>query len=244
MTEDGAILLQVEGLSKSYGALKVTQDIALSLAPGEALGIIGPNGAGKTTLFNLIAGSVRPSAGRIFLAGQDVTAMSAAARCRAGIGRSFQIPRPWAGLTVFENLMVAAEFGAGSGAVAAARDSRRILDLLGLGPQADLLAGRLRLLDRKRLELARGLATGPKLLLLDEIAGGLTDLECEALIVTLRDVRTTGVGIIWIEHVVHALLAVVDRLAVINFGAKIADGDPQVVFHSGAVQEIYTGVPA
>lgn len=238
------MLLQVEGLSKSYGALRVTQEVDLFLRPGEALGIIGPNGAGKSTLFNLIAGSVRPDAGRIVLMGRDVTAMSAAARCRAGIGRSFQIPRPWAGLTVFENLMVATEFGAGRSGAMASRDARRTLDLLGLGPQADQLAGRLRLLDRKRLELARGLATGPKLLLLDEIAGGLTDLECETLIATLRDVRATGVGLLWIEHVVHALLAVVDRLAVISFGSKIADGDPQTVFHSAPVQEIYTGVPA
>jgi branched-chain amino acid transport system ATP-binding protein len=238
------MLLEATGLGKSYGALKVVDDVSIAIDAGDALGIIGPNGAGKSTLFNLIAGSVRPNGGTIRLAGRDITALSAAARCRAGIGRSFQIPRPWVGLTVYENLLVAAEFGAGEAAAMAGSDCLAILDRLGLGHLADVPAGRLRLLERKRLELARGLATRPRVLLLDEIAGGLTDLECESLIEAIRDIRKEGVAIIWIEHVVHALFAVVDRLAVISFGAKIAEGDPKEVFASRQVQEIYLGVPA
>ena len=238
------MLLEATGLGKSYGALKVVDDVSIAVDAGDALGIIGPNGAGKSTLFNLIAGSVRPNRGTIRLAGRDITALPAAARCRAGIGRSFQIPRPWVGLTVYENLLVAAEFGAGEAAAMAGSDCLAILDRLGLGHLADVPAGRLRLLERKRLELARGLATRPRVLLLDEIAGGLTDLECESLIEAIRDIRKEGVAIIWIEHVVHALFAVVDRLAVISFGAKIAEGDPQEVFASRQVQEIYLGVPA
>jgi branched-chain amino acid transport system ATP-binding protein len=237
------MLLQANDLTKSYGALKVTDGVSLSLSAGEALGIIGPNGAGKTTLFNLIAGSVRPASGSLTLLGRDITGLSAAERCRAGIGRSFQIPRPFGGLTVYENLLVAAEFGAGERAAEAGRDCMRILQLVGLDRLAELPAAKLGLLDRKRLELARGLATKPKLLLLDEIAGGLTDMECDSLIEAIRGVQADGVGIIWIEHVVHALLAVSDRLAVIAWGAKIADGDPNEVFHSRAVQEIYLGVP-
>lgn len=238
------MLLQAKDLTKSYGALKVTDGVSLSLAAGESLGIIGPNGAGKSTLFNLIAGSVRPNSGSLTLLGRDIAGLSAAARCRAGIGRSFQIPRPFGGLTVYENLLVAAEFGAGESAAVAGRDCLRILELVGLDRLAELPAAKLRLLDRKRLELARGLATKPKLLLLDEIAGGLTDLECNNLIEAIKGVQASGVGIIWIEHVVHALMAVVDRLAVIASGVKIADGDPKEVFASRAVQEIYLGVPA
>lgn len=238
------LLLQVTDLSKSYGAIKVTDRVSLSLATGEALGIIGPNGAGKSTLFNLIAGSVLPDEGSISLLGSDITGLSAALRCRAGIGRSFQIPRPFGGLTVYENLLVAAEFGAGERAAEAGRDRMRILKLVGLDRLAESPAAKLRLLDRKRLELARGLATKPKLLLLDEIAGGLTDLECDSLIEAIRGVQASGVGIIWIEHVVHALMAVVDRLAVIASGAKIAEGDPKEVFASRVVQDIYLGVPA
>ncbi len=238
------MLLQVSGLTKSYGRIKVTDDLSLAVDAGDALGIIGPNGAGKSTLLNLIAGSVQPNAGSIRLAGRDITGLSAAARCRAGIGRSFQIPRPWAGLTVYENLLVAAEFGAGETGAEAGRDCLRILERVGLAAQADAPAGRLRLLERKRLELARGLATRPRLLLLDEIAGGLTHLECESLIETIRDIRREGVAIVWIEHVVHALFAVVERLAVISFGAKIAEGDPKEVFASRQVQDIYLGVPA
>jgi branched-chain amino acid transport system ATP-binding protein len=216
----------------------------LSLGAGEALGIIGPNGAGKSSLFNLIAGTMAPGAGTVKIDGIDVTRKGAAQRCRDGIGRTYQIPKPFSGLSVLENLLVAARFGGGERERDARRDCLAILDRLELGHLADCPASGLRLLERKRLEMARALATKPRLLLLDEIAGGLTDLECDNLIATIREIRESGVAIIWIEHVVHALLAVVDRLAVISFGAKIAEGAPQATFDSREVQEIYLGIEA
>jgi len=237
-------ILAAEGLCKSFGALKATDDVSLSVLPGEALGIIGPNGAGKSTLFNLIAGTFPADAGKVTLAGRDVSRASAAERCRLGIGRTYQIPKPFAKLTVLENLLVAASFGGQEREKDAMHDCCEILDRLGLGPLADAPSGSLRLLERKRLEMARALATRPRVLLLDEIAGGLTDLECEGLVETIREIRQGGTAIVWIEHVVHALLAVIDRLAVINFGTLLAVGPPQETFHSRQVQEIYLGLEA
>jgi branched-chain amino acid transport system ATP-binding protein len=238
------ILLKARGLTKNFGALRATNNVDLALGAGDALGIIGPNGAGKSTLFNLISGTILPDQGSVVLDGRDMSKASAAERCRMGIGRTYQIPKPFAGLSVLENLMVAARFGGGASNLEAAVQSQDILDRLGLGPFADKPAGSLRLLERKRLEMARALATNPRILLLDEIAGGLTEMECESLITTIREIRAEGVAIIWIEHVVHALLAVVDRLAVINFGAKIAEGAPRETFESREIQEIYLGIEA
>jgi branched-chain amino acid transport system ATP-binding protein len=238
------VLLRLEGVSKSYGALKVTDDLSFSLREGEALGVLGPNGAGKSTMFNLITGDVRPDAGRVVYQGQDITALAPSARCRRGIGRSYQVPHPLAGMTVFENLLVAALYGAGLDEGAANVHCVAVLDQTGLAHRANQLAGSLTLLDRKRLELARALATRPKLLLLDEIAGGLTDHEAQALVQTIRDIRAQGVSIVWIEHVVHALLAVVDRLIVIHFGALLTEGPPAEVMASAAVREVYMGVEA
>lgn len=235
-------LLSVSGLVKRYGALLVTDDVSLTLDQGEALGILGPNGAGKTTLFNLIAGTVAASAGTIVFCEQDVTRASARARCRLGIARSFQIPHPFVGLTTYENVLIGATFGRGMSERAAQDRCIDVLERTGLMRKANALAGDLTLLERKRLELARALATGPSLLLLDEIAGGLTEAECQALIGTIRDVRATGVSIIWIEHVVHALLAVVDRIAVFDFGRKIAEGEPAAVMASPEVATIYMGL--
>lgn len=237
-------ILKLDGVSKSYGSLKVIDDLTLFLKPGEALGIIGPNGAGKSTMFNLIAGGARPNVGSVIYKGQDVTRLSPAKRCKLGISRSYQIPHPFTSMTVFENLLVGGTFGDG----VSERDSYDrcvdVLDKTGLLPKANARAGSLGLLERKRLEMARALATNPKLLLLDEIAGGLTEGECRALVATIKDINANGVSIIWIEHVVHALLAVVDRLAVINFGAKIADGDPREVMNSAEVNEVYMGIVA
>lgn len=235
-------ILELTDLTKRYGALMVTDAVSLSLGAGEALGIIGPNGAGKTTLFNLIAGTVRPNAGRVIFNERDITNLPARDRCRLGIGRSFQVPHPFAGMTTYENVLIGAAYGRG----ASERDSEaRVIEVLestGLLPKANVLAGSLTLLDRKRLEMARALATDPKLLLLDEIAGGLTEPECNELVEAIRVVRARGVTIVWIEHVVHALLAVVDRIAVIDFGRKIAEGEPNAVMASPAVAEIYMGL--
>jgi len=237
-------LLCLEGVAKSYGAVRAVDGVDLIVDPGEALGIIGPNGAGKSSLFNVIAGTTRPDSGRVILNGQDVTATRAAQRCQLGIGRTYQIPKPFGGMSVLENTMVAAQFGAGQSAAQAKASSLDILEQLELAPLADHPASSLRLLQRKRLEMARALASDPKLLLLDEIAGGLTDLECATLVSTIKSIQARGVAIIWIEHVVHALLAVVSRLAVINFGAKIAEGPPVETFESRDVQEIYLGIEA
>lgn len=235
-------ILKLDGVSKSYGSLKVTDDMNLSLAPGEALGIIGPNGAGKSTMFNLIAGGVKPDTGWVQYDGKDVTGLSASKRCRIGIGRSYQIPHPFVGMTVFENLLVGGAFGAGTHESECYARCVDVLEKTGLIAKANVRAGSLTLLERKRLEMARALATNPKLLLLDEIAGGLTEHECHELVTTIKDIHKSGVSIIWIEHIVHALLAVVDRLIVINFGAKIAEGDPHEVMNSPEVREIYMGI--
>ena len=239
---DAAPLLRLEAVSRSFGSLKVTDQLTLQVARGEALGIIGPNGAGKTTLMNLIGGDVLPDSGRIVFDGQDVSALAPPARCRAGIGRSYQIPHPFVGLTVFENVLVGATFGAQRAEHAARPRALRVLERTGLAAKANTLAGALPLLDRKRLELARALATEPRLLLLDEIAGGLTEHEVHALIETIRSIRDEGVTIVWIEHIVHALMAVVDRLVAIDFGRLLMQGDPAAVMADPAVREIYMGI--
>ena len=237
-------MLELKSVSKAFGMIVVASDIDLSLARGEALGIIGPNGAGKSTLFNLIAGMLRPDRGRILLEGRDITGLPPEQRCRAGLGRSFQIPLPFEHLSVFENLSVAALFGGGMSQAEAVQVCGETLALTGLEAKANLRAGSLSLLDRKRLELARALATRPRILLLDEIAGGLTDAECHILIETIRSIHARGISIIWIEHVVHALLAVVSRLVVLDFGRIVAQGLPSEVMRSSEVQTIYMGVPA
>jgi len=237
-------LLEIHGLRKSFGSVVAADNIELAVRPGESLGIVGPNGAGKTTLFNLIAGGLSPDAGTIHLDGRDITAARPHERCFAGIARSYQIPRPFESLTVFENLLVAAVHGRRKTEADAAQLCGEILDRLRLLSRADVLAGSLTLLERKRLELARALATAPRLLLLDEIAGGLTESECAELVGTIKALRATGVTIVWIEHIVHALLAVVDRLTVLNFGKKIAEGNPDAVMNSPDVKQIYIGIAA
>lgn len=237
-------ILELSGLTKSFGAVTVADDLSYSLAPGEALGVIGPNGAGKTTMFNLITGAHRASSGTIRFEGRDITGLGAARRARAGIARSFQAPQPFGRMTVFENAMVAATQAAGLSGREAEAHCLDILERTGLSHRANRPAGGLTLLDRKRLELTRALCTKPRLLLLDEIAGGLTDAECASLIETIRGVRCAGVSIVWIEHVTHALLAVVDRLIVIDFGRKIAEGEPHAIMQSREVREIYLGIEA
>jgi len=239
-----APILTLDKISKRFGAIVIANEIDLAVAQGEALGIIGPNGAGKTTLFGIIAGTTRPDSGRVRFDDRDITSLPPEQRCHAGIARSFQIPQPFGGMTVFENLVVAAAFGSRKreGDVYA-----RCVDIAlrcGLSDKINRPAGTLTLLDRKRLELARALATEPRLLLLDEVAGGLTEHECVALVSLIRQVKASGVSIIWIEHVVHALIAVVDRLAALHGGRFMAQGDPHGVIRSPAVAEIYMGIPA
>ncbi|MEM6385628.1 MAG: ABC transporter ATP-binding protein [Pseudomonadota bacterium] len=237
-------ILSVNELQKAFGAVVVADASSFDVAQGDAVGILGPNGAGKTSLFNLITGALRPDGGSIHFEGRDITQTSAAARCKMGVARSFQIPQPFGGMTVFENALVGATQGAGLSGAAAETHALDVLEETGLIAKANTRAGSLSLLERKRLELARALSVKPKLLLLDEIAGGLTDAECGALIDTIKRIHANGTTIIWIEHVVHALLAVVERLIVIDFGRKIAEGEPKEIMSSPEVREIYLGIDA
>ena len=235
-------LLEVVELSKRFGALRVVQDFSFDVAEGEALGIVGPNGAGKTTLLNLVAGDLRPDHGTVSLGGQDLTRLPAHVRCHRGVGRTAQIPRPFEGLSVFENVLVGSTFGT-TGRLQGTREDAAVaaLEQTGMLGKANVIAGSLTLLDRKRLELARALATQPRLLLLDEIAGGLTEAEVLELVETIKEIRSTGVSIVWIEHIVHALLRVVDRMVAVDAGRKLIEGDPETVMASNEVRSVYLG---
>lgn len=235
-------ILRLENLRKSFGALVVADEISFEVPEGQALGIIGPNGAGKSTLFNLITGNIPADGGRIEFDGRDVTRTPPMQRALAGVGRSFQIPQPFEHLTVFENLLVAGAFGRNLSEADVTVHCADILEQTELMAQANKPSGQLSLLERKRLELARALATDPKLLLLDEIAGGLTEAECQSLIATIRAIHARGVTIVWIEHVLHALTSVVERLLVLDFGKLIAIGDPGEIMNSKEVREIYLGI--
>ena len=234
-------ILEAKSLTKSYGGVSVVDDLSVSLFQGEALGFVGPNGAGKTTMLNLLTGIVHPDGGTVMFAGQDISRWSPDQRCHAGLGRTYQIPKPFEGMTVFENVLVGATYGRGKSEKASYELCARALDRTALLPSANVLAESLSLLERKRLELARALAIEPKVLLLDEIAGGLTEHEVQSLIETIKVLRSEGISIIWIEHIVHALLAVVDRLIAIDFGKLIAEGDPKTVINSPEVRDVYMG---
>jgi len=238
------VLLQLNDVSKHYGALKAVDSVSVAVQDGEALAVIGPNGAGKTTLFNLITGDVAPTRGRMVFAGSDMTAMAPHARSRLGIGRSYQIPHPFANMSVFENLLVGAIFGGGVAERASYERCSDVLKVTGLYEKANVPAGTLTLLQRKRLEMARALAIQPRLLLLDEIAGGLTEYECSELVKTIKEIHARGTTIVWIEHIVHALVSVASRLIVMNFGQILAQGDPREVMADARVREVYMGIPA
>jgi branched-chain amino acid transport system ATP-binding protein len=235
-------ILELEGVEKRFGAVTVADGVTFDVGEGDALGIIGPNGAGKSSLFNLIAGNLPVDGGHIRFLGEDVTHMPAMRRCHAGMGRTFQIPQPFQQLTVFENLLVGAAFGSRRGEAQVSRRCAEILEETGLVDRANQPAGALSLLQRKRLELARALSTEPKILLLDEIAGGLTEHECGALVETIRSIHRNGVTVVWIEHVLHALNAVVDRLLVLDFGKIIGIGSVEEIMASKAVRDIYLGI--
>jgi branched-chain amino acid transport system ATP-binding protein len=229
------------GISVSYGRLQVLDSVDFVVTGSEAVGIVGPNGAGKTTLLNALAGSVTPTSGTVRLMGEDVTSMRPERRCRKGLARAFQIPRPFGGMTVLENVLVGASYGAQLGRAQRYERSIEVLDLCGLTGVANRRAEDLGLLHRKRLELARALATDPKVLLLDEIGGGLTDAEADELVATIQALRRHDVSIVWIEHIVHVLLRVIDRLVAMDSGRVIADGDPHEVLRNATVVDAYLG---
>jgi len=235
-------LLTLAQISKNFGRIRVADRLDVSVGDGEVVGIVGPNGAGKSSLFSIISGDIAADAGNVIFDGRDVTKIGPAARCRLGIGRTYQVPRPFLHMTVFENVLVAVVQGSETRGRAAQNRALDVLDEAGLAADANRLAGRLTLLARKRLELARALATGPRLLLLDEVAGGLTDPEVDELVEIVRAQRARGLTVIWIEHVVHALTRSVDRLLCLAAGVVIADGNPGEVLASAAVREVYLGV--
>ena len=235
------MLLAANRLVKRYGALAVVNGVDFHLAENEAVGIVGPNGAGKTSLLNLLSGAVALSEGEIFLRGIAITGYDSAWCCRHGIGRSHQVPKPFGGMSVFENLLVAARQGGGYTKSEAYDRAVDALELCGMLAVANRPAETLGLLERKRLELARALATGPELLLLDEIGGGLTDGEALELVEVIFDLRQRGIAMIWIEHIVHILVKVVTRLVCMEAGRIIAEGDPQIVLKDPVVIKAYLG---
>jgi branched-chain amino acid transport system ATP-binding protein len=236
-----APLLALAGITKRFGRVTVADGLSLTVDDGQALGIVGTNGAGKSTLFSMISGDLRPDGGAVTLRGRDVTGLGTAARSRLGLGRTYQIPRPFEHMTVFENVLVAAQQAGEARGRAGHERAIDVLERTGLLRHVNVRAGRLTLLQRKRLELARALGGGPSLLLLDEVAGGLTEPEVEELVRIVHALRADGLGVIWIEHVVHALTKTVDRLICLAAGRIIADGTPEAVLASDAVREVYLG---
>lgn len=234
-------LLSGRRIVKRFGSLTVLHGVDIAIQRGEALGVVGPNGAGKTTLFGVLAGVLPATEGQVFFEGRDITSVPAEMRCRQGIARTHQVPRPFLGMTVFENTLVAAQQGAALRGALATRKAQEALDRVGIGALAHRSAATLGLLDRKRLELARTLATDPSVLLLDEIGGGLTEGELLQLVELIGSLRDGGLTIVWIEHVLHALLSVVDRLICMDAGAILAEGAPNEVMADSRVMSAYLG---
>ena len=234
-------ILKVNNLSKSFGKVRAVHDLSFEVDRGEILGIIGPNGAGKTTLFNLISGEIKPDAGEIIFNGKDIAIAQTYKKCRMGIARTYQIPRPFLNMTILENLLVGSIYGAGKSYKESKKRCLRILEKTGLSAKSGALVGTLPLLDRKRLELAKALATNPVLLLVDEVAGGLTEGEVEEFLRIIHGVRKEGVTVLWVEHIVMAMTKGPDRLLVMNFGRRLFVGGPDEAFSSPDVQKIYLG---
>jgi len=234
-------ILKVNNLSKSFGKVRAVHDLSFEVDQGEILGIIGPNGAGKTTLFNLISGEIKPDTGEVIFNGKDVAITQTYRKCRMGIARTYQIPRPFLNMTVLENLLVGSIYGAGKSYKESKKRCVQILEKTGLSARSGALVRTLPLLDRKRLELAKALATNPVLLLVDEVAGGLTEGEVEEFLRIIHGVRKEGVTVLWVEHIVMAMTKGPDRLLVMNFGRKLFVGRPDEAFSSPDVQKIYLG---
>ena len=235
-----ATVLDVADVSKRYGAKPVVDRVSLSVATGECLGIIGPNGAGKTTLFNLLDGSVQSDSGTVSVAGQDISRWPQYQRSRIGVGRAYQVPRPFTGLTVYENVLAGIVHSPTAGSHPGQR-ALEVLEKVGLADKRNMVAGRLPLLDRKRLELAKAVSVGSKVLLLDEVAGGLTEGEVFELVDMVIQLKREH-AVLWIEHIAHALMAAADRILVLHFGAKLVEGPPQEVMSAPIVKEVYLGI--
>ncbi len=235
------MLLELDGVQKSFGGLTAVNKVSLSVEAGQIFGLIGPNGAGKTTLLNMIAGALKPDGGRIRFLGQDITGMRAYNICRRGVARTFQISRPFPRMTVLENVMVAAAFGGGVGVSDQVAHCRQVLDLVGFPAAHDTQAMDLNTVQLKRLDLARALASRPKLLLLDEIGAGLTPTELNDLIALIRHIRELGITIIAVEHLLKVIMGISDRIVVLNYGVKIADDTPEKIASHRQVIDVYLG---
>jgi len=238
-------VLEVEQLSKRFGGLKAISDLSFRIAAGEFVGIIGPNGAGKSTLLNLITGFHKPTSGTVRFEGREIQGMQPFTVCRLGIARTFQVVRPFAEMSVEDNVMTGALFSAPGVTLQKARERIRTpLELTGLWAKRHVLGGELPIGEKKRLELARSLAVGAKLLLLDEVVGGLTKPEIQEIIGVLRRIHASGVTIVMIEHIVEAIMALSQRVIVLNFGEKLFEGTPAEVMQHPAVIESYLGSEA
>lgn len=235
-----AEILNAQHLFKAFGSVQAVSDITMDIRQGEILGVLGPNGSGKTTLFNLLTGIYKPDSGRVIFQGSDITRLPVHKRCRMGIGRTYQIPRPFGNMTVLENLLVAATQGGRQSERASRSGVDEVLEITGLAPLRYQFAHSLTLLDRKRLEAARALATHPHLLLLDEIAGGLTESEAQQVLDIIRAVNRTGVSIVWIEHVM-AMMEGVDRILALDQGRNLLCGNPERILSSKEVLTCYMG---
>ena len=235
-------LLSLDKVSKTFGGVTAVKSVSLTVGAGEILGVMGPNGSGKTTLFNLISGALEPDSGDILLDGERTNGLPPHQLCRRGVARTFQLVRPFLGLTVLENVLVGLGHGRQRLTGAPARDKAvELINTVGLAGRPDRLANTLTAMDRKRLELARGLATSPKLLLLDEFMAGLTPTETLAAIGIIRGMQSRGVSIVLVEHIVWALLDVSQRIVVMSAGEKIADGTPGAIANDPHVLEVYLG---
>ena len=234
-------LLELDHVTKRFGRVVIAEDLSFSVGAGDTVGIVGPNGAGKTSLFGLISGDLSPGSGQVAFGGRTITRLDSAARCRLGIGRTYQVPRPFVDMTAFENVLVAAQQGGGLRRKASYAAAAEALERTGIAGEANRPAARLGLLQRKRLEIARALATRPTLLLLDEVAGGLTDPEVTVLVEIVRGINAEGITVIWIEHVVRALTSLVSRMLCLYGGQFVGDGDPASVLANPRVREVYLG---
>ena len=234
-------ILSVKHINKQFGGLSAVLDVSFDVQAGEVLGLMGPNGAGKSTLLNIISGEYKPNSGAVQFQGHDITGLPPHRICRLGIARTFQIPQPFVNLTVLRNLMIAAEYGRNLGQAAAEREALKILDIVDLSDKKDMLARDLAAITLKRLELARALASDPSLLLLDEVAAGLTEEEIPRMLEILQRVREMGITYILIEHVMRVMTRAVDRIIVLDEGMKIAEGTSNQVMEDKRVIEAYLG---
>ena len=234
-------MLVFDNITAGYGKISILNGLSFEVKKGEVFGIIGPNGSGKTTMFNALLGLIKPTSGKIVFDGEDITKLSANKRCIKGLGRTFQIPRPFENMSVYENVLVAEVHGANRPEPVGRSDALEILKMTGLYDKREKRSGELTLLDRKRLEVARAIGTAPKLLLLDEVAAGLTDAEVKDIMKLVASLKEAGYTIIWIEHIIETMVNATDRLMCMSEGKNVVCGIPKEVISSKIVEELYLG---